>query len=155
MPFLIRSAAPIDFDALETLVIESFEPITWQKKLDAQFGPLNGRDWRERWAARLRKIFATQVVLVGELDGKPAAMASVTIDRESALGFVDVLAVGTDFQGRGLGHEMLRDTVEHLKTAGCRFVHLDCLTTNDAGNALYKSEGFEEVARHIRWFKKL
>jgi hypothetical protein len=42
-----------------------------------------------------------------------------------------------------------------LKSLGCKYVNLDCLTDNDAGNALYDSEGFEEVARHIRWFKKL
>jgi hypothetical protein len=34
-------------------------------------------------------------------------------------------------------------------------VNLDCLTDNDSANALYASEGFEEVARHIRWFRKL
>jgi hypothetical protein len=34
-------------------------------------------------------------------------------------------------------------------------VNLDCLTDNAAGNALYASEGFEEVARHVRWFRKL
>jgi ribosomal protein S18 acetylase RimI-like enzyme len=50
---------------------------------------------------------------------------------------------------------MLRGAIDHLQSLGCQFVHLDCLTTNDAGNALYKSEGFQEVARHVRWFKKI
>jgi len=85
MTLIIRPASPGDFAALETLVIDSFEPITWQKKLDHGFGPLNGCDWRERWRLRLRKIFATQEVLVGEADGELAAMASATIDRSSAL----------------------------------------------------------------------
>ena len=155
MQLHVRLATENDHAALEKLVIDSFEPITWQKKLDAQVGPLNGCDWRQRWTNRLRKIFATQTVFVGETEGKPTAMASITIDRESALGFVDVLAVGRDFQGRGIGREMLRGTIEQLKSLGCKYVHLDCLIHNDAGNALYKSEGFEEVARHIRWFKKL
>src|SRR5690348_5822061 len=116
MQLHVRLATATDHSALEKLVIDSFEPITWQKKLDAEFGPLNGCDWRQRWSARLQKIFATQTVLIGEADGKAAAMASVTIDRESALGYVDVLAVGRDFQGRGFGREMLRGTIEHLKT---------------------------------------
>jgi len=137
------------------MVIDSFEPITWQKKLDAQFGPLNGCDWRERWRLRLRKIFATQEVLVANSEGQLAAMAAATVDRSAALGFIDVLAVSRDFEGRGLGREMLRGMIEHLKGLGCGYVHLDCLTHNDAGNALYQSEGFEEVARHIRWFKKV
>jgi ribosomal protein S18 acetylase RimI-like enzyme len=50
---------------------------------------------------------------------------------------------------------MLRATMGHLRERGASYVHLDCLTGNDNGNALYESEGFEEVARHIRWFRKI
>jgi ribosomal protein S18 acetylase RimI-like enzyme len=155
MQLSLRPAVERDYAVLERLVIESFEPITWQKKLDARLGPLNGRDWRARWQTRMRHIFETQVVLLGEADEEIVAMASATLDRESALAYIDVLAVGQQFQGRGLGREMLRAMIEHLKSLGMKYVNLDCLTDNNAGNALYRSEGFEEVARHIRWFRKL
>ena len=155
MTLTIRIAAAGDYAALETLVIESFEPITWQKQLDETIGPLNGRDWRQRWAARLRNIFRAQEVLVGESEGELAAMSSGTVDRDAALGFIDVLAVGRRYQGRGLGRQMLHGMMEHLKGLGCQYVHLDCLCNNDAGNALYESEGFQEVARHVRWFRKI
>lgn len=155
MPLAIRIATPADQAAIEQLVIAAFEPITWQKKLDARFEPLNGLDWQARWHERLQKIFATQIILLGESGGKLAAVATATIDQPAALGFIDVLAVGPEFQGQGLGREMLRGTMQYLKSFGCHYVNLDCLTDNDAGNALYASEGFEEVARHIRWFRKL
>jgi ribosomal protein S18 acetylase RimI-like enzyme len=155
MPLTIRRAVASDHIHLEKLVIDSFELITWQKPLDAKVGPLNGRDWQARWQARLRHIFETQTVLVAETDGVLCAMASATLDHDAALAFIDVLAVGREFQGRGLGREMLRATIEHFKGLGMQYVHLDCLTHNDAANALYASEGFEEVARHIRWFKKV
>jgi ribosomal protein S18 acetylase RimI-like enzyme len=155
MPLTIREALPADHAAIEAMVIESFEPITWQKKLDAKYGALNGRDWRARWEARLRHIFATQIVLVGEVEGSIVAMASALLDRGAALGFIDVLGVGREQQGRGYGREMLRGMIDHLKPLGIQYVHLDCLTDNEAGNALYQSEGFEEVARHIRWFRKI
>jgi RimJ/RimL family protein N-acetyltransferase len=154
-PLLIRAASPSDFGPLEALVIDAFESITWQKKLDAQIGPLNGRTWRDRWSARLRNIFTTQLVLVGEAEGQLAAMASATIDRDSALAFIDVLCVGRAFQGLGYGRDMLRAAMNHYRQLGCQYVNLDCLTDNEAGNALYTSEGFQEVARHIRWFRKL
>jgi ribosomal protein S18 acetylase RimI-like enzyme len=144
-----------DFAALERMIIDCFEPITWQKTLDDRIGPLNGRDWRQRWSSRLAKIFETQEVWVGELDGQIAAMASAVVDESTSLGFIDVLGVSTTFQGRGLGRDMLRGMIEHLKTLGCKYVNLDCLTDNEAGNELYKTEGFEEVARHIRWFKRI
>jgi ribosomal protein S18 acetylase RimI-like enzyme len=155
MPLAFRHATPADHAAIERLVLAAFEPITWQKKLDSRYGPLNGRGWQARWHDRLEKIFATQIVLLGELDDKPAAVATATIDWSAGLGFIDVLAVGPKFQGQGLGREMLRGAMQHLKSLGCQYVNLDCLTDNDTGNALYASEGFEEVARHIRWFRRL
>ncbi|HZL90316.1 MAG TPA: GNAT family N-acetyltransferase [Pirellulaceae bacterium] len=155
MPLTFRAADIDDYPAIEKLVIDSFEPITWQKKLDAKLGPLNGRDWRQRWQARLRHVFQTQIVLLGHMDGALCGVATMTVDRESALAFIDILAIGRSFQGHGLGREMLRATIEQVRDLGCHYVHLDCLTDNDTANALYGSEGFEEVARHIRWFKKL
>lgn len=155
MPLAVRLASPADYEPIERLVIAAFEPITWQKKLDERFGPLNGCDWQARWHDRLLKILATQIVLLGEQDGKLAAVATATIDQRAALGFIDVLAVSHEFQGQGLGREMLRATMDHLKSLGCQYVNLDCLTDNEVGNALYVTEGFEEVARHIRWFRKL
>ena len=155
MPLIVRPATEADSSAIEQLVIDSFEPITWQKKLDQRLGPLNGRNWRQRWHARLRHVFQTQIVLVGELGSLLVATATATTDRDSALGFIDILAVAREHQARGLGREMLRGTIEHLRGLGCQYVNLDCLTDNDAGNRLYASEGFEEVARHIRWFRKI
>jgi ribosomal protein S18 acetylase RimI-like enzyme len=155
MPLVLRLATADDHPAVEQLVIDAFEPITWQKKLDARFGPLNGRDWRRRWRDRLRQVFKTQIVLIGEIDGILCGVATTTVDRESALAFIDILAVAREVQGRGLGRELLRAAIQHLRGMGCQYVHLDCLTDNATGNALYQSEGFEEVARHIRWFKKL
>jgi ribosomal protein S18 acetylase RimI-like enzyme len=154
MTLCFRLAVESDFAPVKAMLIEAFEPITWQIKLDQDFGPLNGCDWRERWSARLDKIFDTQIVLVGELTGKLAAMASATLDGETALGFIDVLAVSREFQGQGFGREMLRGMIAHLKSLGCQYVNLDCLEHNDVGNALYESEGFVERARHVRCFRK-
>jgi ribosomal protein S18 acetylase RimI-like enzyme len=155
MPLRIRPALASDYAAIETMVIESFEPITWQKRLDDAIGPLNGCDWRERWRIRLANIFKSQVVLIGEQGDALAAIATATIDAHAALAFLDVLAVAREFQSRGLGREMLRGAIEHYRSLGCKYVNLDCLTDNDAGNRLYESEGFQEVARHIRWFKQI
>src|SRR5262245_45400084 len=127
MSLNIRPLMPADHEAVTRLVIDSFEPITWQKKLDAKIGPLNGCDWRQRWEARLANIFATQIVRVGEFDGMLAAFASATIDEKAALGFIDVLGVARQYQGRGFGREMLRAMMDHLKALGCQYVHLDCL----------------------------
>ncbi len=155
MALSFRLADPAEYPMLETMVIDAFEPITWMKRLDARMGPLNGVDWRRRWQARMAKIFETQIILVGEAEGQVVAFASGLIDSLAATGLIDILAVAQQRQGHGFGREMLRGMMEHLRSKGCRYVNLECLTDNDVGNHLYESEGFVEVARHIRWFREL
>ena len=62
----IRPASEADFAAIESMVIASFEPVTWARTLDARFGQLNGCDWQQRWRQRLEKVFTGQIVLVGD-----------------------------------------------------------------------------------------
>ena len=93
MPLEFRLAAAPEYPRIEEMVIESFEPIMWFKKVDARVGPLNGRDWRTRWHARMRHVFETAIVLVGESGGETVAMSSGTLDRDDAVAYIDLLAV--------------------------------------------------------------
>jgi ribosomal protein S18 acetylase RimI-like enzyme len=137
------------------MVIDSFGPITWFKKLDDEYGPLNGMDWRARWRKRMQRVFESQIMLVGEVDGRVLAFASGTYDPDARLAYVDLLSVQPGEQGRGYGREMLRGMLGHFRTLGAQHVHLECLADNEAGNRLYRSEGFVEVARSVRWFRAL
>ncbi len=141
--------------ALREMILASFEPITWYKKLDARFGPLNGLDWRARWQLRLDKIFATQIILVGEVEGAVVACATGTVDEAAKFGYVDLLAVRPGLQGQGYGRQMLDGMLAHFRAMGLEQAHLECLTDNDRGNALYASEGWEIVATQHHWFRKL
>jgi ribosomal protein S18 acetylase RimI-like enzyme len=154
MPLSFRPARPSDYEKLECLVIQSFEPITWLKKVDERFGPF-GLDWRQRWKRRFAHAFETQAVLIGEADGEIVAYASGTIDAEAKMGYIDLIAVDQRYQGRGYGRDMLRGMLGYMKEQGAVHAHLECLADNDVGNALYRSEGFVEVARSIRWFLKI
>lgn len=151
----IRQALVAEYGELEKLTIDSFEPITWMKRADERFGPLNGKDWRQRWQARLAQIFANETVLLGTIGGKTVALATVTLDVPARLGLIDLLCVFRGEQGKGYGRAMLRGVLRYLKEQGATHANLECLTTNEAGNRLYASEGFEEVARSIRWFIRI
>ncbi|MCC7346629.1 MAG: GNAT family N-acetyltransferase [Variibacter sp.] len=154
-PLHVRPARPAEFPAIEALILASFEPVTWARPLDERFGPLNGLDWRARWRLRLEKVFAEQIVLAGEDAEGVAAVATCTLDPRTALAYIDILAVDPGRQRKGLGRAMLRGAMDHLRSLGARYVNLDCLTTNGKANDLYRSEGFEEAACHIRWFRAL
>lgn len=155
MALQFRPPRPDEYPAIEEMVIASFAPITWMKKLDSRIGPLNGEDWHRRWKRRMAKVFETQHMLIGIEGGELVAFASGTIDEISALGLVDLLAVRETEQSRGHGRETLRAIMDYFRQHGCLYVNLECLTDNAKGNALYESEGFVEVARHVRWFRPL
>ncbi len=155
MPLQFRPARPSDYPRLEKMVIDSFEPITWLKKVDDRFGPLNGKNWRERWRARFCHAFASQKTLVGEAGGRIVAYGSGNYDAEAKLGFIDLLCVDQRHQRKGYGREMLRGMMQFFREMGAEHVHLECLADNDAGNSLYRSEGFQEMARSVRWFAKI
>ncbi len=155
MAMTFRLANASEYAELEKMTIDAFEPITWFTRTDEQFGPLNGRNWRERWQKRFAKVWETQIILVGEADGEAVALATGTIDNDSLLGYIDLLAVDQRYQGKGYGREMLRGMLDHFKEQGCVHAHLDCLQDNVVGNQLYRAEGFTEVARSVRWFIKI
>ena len=155
MPLTFRAATPDEHPQLKKMILDCFEPITWFKTADQKYGPMNGLDWRARWDQRLKKVFETQIILVGEQDGEVLACATGTYDAATAMGFVDLLAVVAASQGSGLGREMLRGIIAHFQQMSAVYAHLDCLTTNEVANRLYAAEGFEQAMQSIRWIKKL
>ena len=155
MPLTFREPEPKDHEAIVAMVVASFEPISWYRRLDASLEPLNGRTWDKRFEDRVRDALATQYVVIGEADGALASYASGTYDERSKAAFVDLLAVAPSAQGQGLGREALREFERRMQARGALYLHLDCLTYNEAGNKLYEAEGFFEAARQIRWFKKI
>ncbi len=156
MLLAFRPPEPSEYREIEDMVIESFEPFTWLRRTDERMGPLNGRDWRLRWRDRMRDVFETQIILVGDAGGERlAAMACGTLDRHSALAYLNVLAVNPRFRRLGYGREMLQGMMQHLKNLGAQYIYLDSIADNDPANELYRAEGFEQVALQIRWIKKI
>ena len=155
MSLTFRLATQDDTPRLEELALAGFGPITWARTVDEKFGDLNGKDWKERWKLRLKHIFETQIILVAEEGGETVGFASGTLDTDCKLAYIDLISIDPKSQGQGLGRELLRAMLKLMSERGAEHAHLDCLVENDAGNNLYRSEGFEEVARHIRWFTRI
>jgi ribosomal protein S18 acetylase RimI-like enzyme len=155
MSLAIRLAKPSDYKRLEQLIIDSFEPITLLRKVEETFGPFNGKNWREQWRQRLRRVFDREIILVGESEGQIVACASGTYTPATRLAFLNLLAVDGRFQGRGFGRELLQTAMDYMKEQGAEHIHLDCHTDNDAANELYRAEGFQEMGRSIYWYAKI
>jgi ribosomal-protein-alanine N-acetyltransferase len=77
------------------------------------------------------------------------------VEAITRLGFIDLLAVHRDHQGKGYGRLILRGMLSHLRGLGATTANLECLSDNEKGNNLYRSEGWTEVASSVKWFIRL
>ena len=63
--------------------------------------------------------------------------------------FVDEIFIEAPERGRGAGRSALRALVEEARRLGVRALHLEVEVGNEAGQALYRSEGFRGNERRI------
>ena len=64
-----------------------------------------------------------------------------------AAGHITQLCISPDYQGVGLGYEMLRRSIEMLHDSGCRKVSLTVTSANTKAQALYASFGFHAARK--------
>lgn len=88
-------------------------------------------------------------------DDRIAGYACGTVDRASGLGHLDILAVDPACQGKGHGRQLLHAFEDWLRSQGAGHLTFESLTDNDAANHLYLEEGFQALASHYNWFKKI
>jgi ribosomal protein S18 acetylase RimI-like enzyme len=81
--------------------------------------------------------------LVVERDGQPIGTVRLILegDRAGVYGFV----IHPDFQGHGIGRDVLHRLCRTARTDGATVVHLEVATTNDRALNLYTSLGFRPV----------
>jgi len=62
-------------------------------------------------------------------------------DNEAAV--IHILAVNPDYQGKGIGSEMIREAIRLAKTNGMKAIRLDALASNTPAHKVYEALGFE------------
>ncbi len=66
---------------------------------------------------------------------------------------VQTLGVARAAQGRGLGRRLLRALLGAARAGGATHVLLEVRADNEPAQALYRSEGFEQIARRARYYE--
>lgn len=89
--------------------------------------------------------------LLHEVDGRLAAFCWTKVHREPPLGEIYVIGVDPDFQGRGLGRALTLAGLGHLAARGVPTAMLYVEATNAPALALYRSLGFVEHHREVRY----
>lgn len=74
-----------------------------------------------------------------------------TADGPMVEGEVDLIGVRPEWQGQGLGRELLRWGVARLRSLGVRAVFLTVNVTNERALGLYERHGFQKTREKPRW----
>ena len=56
---------------------------------------------------------------------------------------IHILAVSPDYQGKGIGSEMIREAIRIALSKGMQAIRLDALASNTPAHKLYERLGFE------------
>lgn len=110
------------------------------------------RDWNDPTddiALARRDTNAT--VLLGRLDGKPAA--SVLVGHDGHRGWVYYVSVDPDYRGKGYGREIMRAAEDWLRARGIQKLQLMVRGDNAQVHAFYELIGYYDQKRttFARW----
>jgi len=158
MEIRIRTYCEEDRERLKEITIAAFPAVSIDRAIEERFGVLNGGDW----AARKRQSIDADCnahpagILVAVTDeGHVIGYITTRLNRESCLGWIPNTAVDPDYQGMGIGRQLMEAALEYLRAAGMTHAKIETLVANERGQAFYPSVGFEEVARQIHYVMDL
>jgi predicted N-acetyltransferase YhbS len=138
MTISIRPVVNDDREALEELAVLAWEPVfvSMRSVLGASIDAILYPDWRQQQREEVRRVCLDRdhtSVLVAEQDGTVAGFIAYALDRDRQWGIVDLLAVHPAHQHRGIGTELNRVVIEHMRAAGMRIAMVE--TGGDPGHA--------------------
>jgi len=100
------------------------------------------RPWNDPHRDIARKLLVQrELFLVGKIDGK--IVGTVMAGYEGHRGWVNYLAVDSDFRKRGLGRALMKEAERRLVEIGCPKVNLQIRNENEEAMAFYERLGFE------------
>jgi GNAT superfamily N-acetyltransferase len=86
--------------------------------------------------------------LVAELKGTPVGFINFTVRQtilhRSPSAVIDELVVAKEYQGEGVGKQLVLAAIEECEQLGCCEVEVSTEKTNDKARRFYKRCGFEE-----------
>jgi len=109
----------------------------------AAFEPL----WRFDRGHFMELLVTTGHSMIAEKASQPAGYAISDVLGET--GFIIRLAVHPDFQGRGIGSQLLADALTYCRAAGAAIIRLNTQESNIVSHRFYQRFDFRRVGRRI------
>jgi len=153
----IRQARPGDLDAMAAITAEVFAPAAIEAQIEQKLGRTGPAGWVELKADGLRREVLRHpgVCFVAERAGRVVGYVTCAVVARASRGRVADLAVSASCQARGIGRKLLLRALDRFRELGLKQAKIETLATNAAGQHLYPSVGFREVARQIHYVMPL
>ena len=101
------------------------------------------RPWNDPVKDIHRKLRVQRdLFLVGTVDGR--LVATVMAGYEGHRGWINYLAVATEYRGRGFGRRLMDEVEARLLAIGCPKINLQIRRSNTEAVEFYRSLGFTE-----------
>lgn len=125
--------------------------------IEMQFGLTNGKDWTWRKQRQIEHDFDANPagIFVAEIEGTAAGCITTHIDQDTKIGTIPNLAVLPAQQKQGIGRALIGRALAYFREQGMELARIETLASNAAGQQLYPSFGFVEVARQIHYAMSL
>jgi dTDP-4-amino-4,6-dideoxy-D-galactose acyltransferase len=146
----LREARAEDEKALRRLARENHRITRFYA--DPHFPDERCDDFYETWIARSLEGWA-DVVLVAELEGRPAGYMTVHADPAAGRGSIGLISVAPDARGQGLGQALVRAAVARSRERGLGEVTVVTQGRNVPALRLFEGCGFR-IRKVGLWFHK-
>lgn len=88
---------------------------------------------------------ANAVTLIDEHDGEAVGYAMLLFNTGTSLARLYSLAVDPDYQGRGIGRELMEATEERAVAHGCVAMRLEVRADSERARKLYEAQGYRQI----------
>ena len=153
----IRPYRSEDLPRVQQITVDSFEGVSIDRNIEAQFGPVAGKTWQERKARDVTTDCEVQPegVFIAEAEDEVVGYVTTRLDRFTRIGRIPNLAIDPRYRGHGLGTELIEHAIAWMREQGMAMAKIETLVQNERGQALYPRFGFREVARQIHYVMPL
>ena len=107
----------------------------------------------------------SEVHIIEELEKIPVSQNWVLIENNLVIGYVfgwmiegeyhlNNIAVNKQYQGKGLGQELLKTVLDYVKSRSGKLVFLEVMQDNEHAICLYEKNGFTAVGKRKNYYTK-
>ena len=155
--YAVRAYRPEDLEVIKQLTLDSFEGVTLEQNIERVLGPLQGHDWRWRKSRHIDDDVAANPagVFVAEFEGEIIGYITTLVDRPAGKGRIPNLAVAAAYRGQGVGRGLIEHALDYFRDERLAYAVIETMAQNEAGQHVYPSCGFIEVARQVHFARRL